>query len=267
MFCSTSESRRHGNPRLLKCRLRNIPQERLVKGLQGLIRISQHIPCRCLAFIHTQVIVAVHQTPCQSREEDAQFKIRHLWILLDDAIFIAVTIQEQQSILLTQRDTCLIENTVVQTYILTLCLRCYLHHLKRLQRDAIRLCKSHHIRNQHRRTRRQSSHRQTSLNHSLNTLRKFKPLLQRILRTPSIITPMMLLHLRRSRDVKIHLTLKRPRSQMHFTIFLYIEPKVHTLVNGKTRHQSMLVIHMCPQRTHPIRRKDMILIFHGRFEN
>ena len=42
-----------------------------------------------------------------------------------------------------------------------------------------------------------------------------------------------------------------------------IKPQIHTLIYRKTSHQSMLMIHMRPQWTNPIRRKNMILIlFH-----
>ena len=125
--------------------LRNISQESLVKLLQWLILIRQHIPCCRLALINPQVVVTVHQTSRQSREEDTDFKFLHLRISLDDAIIITVTVQEQQTILLTQGDTCLVEQTIVQSDILTLRLRSNLHHLERLEHDIISLGKSHYI--------------------------------------------------------------------------------------------------------------------------
>lgn len=38
-----------------------------------------------------------------------------------------------------------------------------------------------------------------------------------------------------------------------------VEPQVDTLINGKTRHQAMLVIDMRTQRAHTVGRKNMIL--------
>jgi hypothetical protein len=40
---------------------------------------------------------------------------------------------------------------------------------------------------------------------------------------------------------------------MHVTISSDIEPEVDTLIDGKARHQSMLVIHMGAQRAHTVR--------------
>ena len=58
---------------------------------------------------------------------------------LDDAPFVAVAVKEQQSVFLSQGDACLVQQSVVQSNILALCLRGNLHHLERLQRDTVGL--------------------------------------------------------------------------------------------------------------------------------
>ena len=265
VFRPTGKSRRHRDTCLLESRLRNIPQKRLVKRLQRLLRIRQHIPRCRLTLKHPQVVVRVHQTSRKAGEEDTDLKRRHLRVPLDDAPIVRVAIQEQQPVLPAQCDARLIQQTIVQTDILALRLRGNLHHLKRLQRDLIRLRKRHHIRDQHGSTRRQATHRQRALNDTRDTPLQLKPLPQSILRTPGIVTPMALLHLRRRIDLKIHYALKGPRLQVHMPLWLGggREPQVHPFIDRKTRHQPMLMIHMRPQGTHPIRRKNMILIcFH-----
>ena len=180
---------------------------------------------------------------------------------LDDTPVVGVAVEEQQTVFPSQCDTSLVEQTVVQTDILALSLRRNLHHLKRLQRDIVRLRKGHHIRYQHRRTRRQSTHRQRALNHALDTTLQFETLLQCILCASGIVAPVALLHLRGGIDLEIHDALKRSRLQMYVAVIRRTPPQIHTFVDSKTRHQSVLVIYVRTQRTYPIRCKNMILIF------
>ena len=66
MLRPTGKPRRHRNTCLLERCLGDITQESLVKRLQGLFRIGQHVPGSRLTLIHTEVIVRVHQRTCQS---------------------------------------------------------------------------------------------------------------------------------------------------------------------------------------------------------
>ena len=208
MFRPTSKPRWHGNPRLLEHRLGDIAQERLIEGLQRLFRIGQHIPRRRLTLKHAEVVVRIHQATGQAREEDADLKVRHILMTLDDAIVVRVAVQEQQPVLLAQCDTRLVEQTIVQPDILALSLRCNLHDLKGLQLDVVRLRKRHDIRDQHCRTRGQTTHRQRALNDARDAAFQFKPLLQRILRPSDIVAPVSLLHLRGGIHIEIHHALK-----------------------------------------------------------
>ena len=70
---------------------------------------------------------------------------------------------------------------------------------------------------------------------------------------------MALAHLRGGIDIKINDTLECLRLEMNVTIIGYIEPQVDTLVDGKARHQSVLVVDMSAQGTHTIRGEDMML--------
>ena len=79
---------------LVECLLGNIPQERLVESLKRLVVVCKHIPRCRLAFIYTQVIVAVHKTTGKSAKEYSDLKRRHIRITFDYAVFIAVAIQK-----------------------------------------------------------------------------------------------------------------------------------------------------------------------------
>ena len=149
MFCPSCEPCRHGNPRLVKCRLRDIPQECLVKRPQRLLGIGQHIPRSRFTFIYPEIIVRIYQTSRQSAEENTNLKVRHVRMPFDDTPVVRVTVQKKQSIFLAKRNTRLIQQTIVQSDILPFRFRRDLHYFKRLQRDIIRLCKCHHIRNEY----------------------------------------------------------------------------------------------------------------------
>ena len=151
MLSTTGKAGRHGNATFLKGSLRDIPKKSLVKCLQRLVGISQHVPRRRLTLIYTQVVVAIYQRAGQSREEDTNFKVRHFRVTLYDAIFIRVAVKKQQAVLLTESDTSLVENAVVQSDILPFRLRSNLHHLHRLQLNVVSLGKRHHVGNKHRR--------------------------------------------------------------------------------------------------------------------
>lgn len=53
-------------------------------------------------------------------KKDAYLEIGHLGMALDDAIVVAVAIEEEQSVFLTKGDAGLIEQTIVETDILAL---------------------------------------------------------------------------------------------------------------------------------------------------
>ena len=148
MLSTAGKASRHCNPSLFECCLGYVTQECLVKRLQGLVGIGEHIPSGSFAFINAEVVVAVYQTSCQAGEEDADFKVWHICVLFKDAVFIGVAIQKQQPVFLAKGDTALVQDAVIQSDILALCLRGYLHYFKRLQCDAIRLGKCHYISNQ-----------------------------------------------------------------------------------------------------------------------
>ena len=61
MLCATGKTCWHGDARLLEGRLGNIAQKGLVKRLEGLFGIGQHIPGGCLALVDAQVVIGVDQ--------------------------------------------------------------------------------------------------------------------------------------------------------------------------------------------------------------
>ena len=152
MLGTTGKAGRHGDACLLERRLGNVAQESLVEGLQGLVSIGQHVPCRRLALIDAQVVVTIDQRTCQPREEDADLEFGHVGVTLDDAPLVGVAVQEQQAVLLAKGDAGLVEQSIIQSYILALSLRGNLHHLEGLQRDVVGLGKSHDVGYEHRST-------------------------------------------------------------------------------------------------------------------
>ena len=81
--------------------------------------VGKHVPCRCLAFEDSQVVVAVDQRTGESGEEDGNLEIGHVGIALDDAVVVAVAVEEEQTVMLSEGDASLVENTIVQSDILT----------------------------------------------------------------------------------------------------------------------------------------------------
>ena len=49
---------------------------------------------------------------------------------------------------------------------------------------------------------------------------------------------------------------------MYMPVIVRRKPKIYSFVNSKTGYQTMLVIHMRPNRTYPIGSENMILIIH-----
>ena len=154
MLSPACKACRHSVFGLLVCLLRNVAQECLVKCLQRLFGVCQHVPCRGLTLIYAEVIVAVNQRACQAREEDSYLKRQVFGFLAlsskwNKTIFVCVTVKEQKVIFLSQGDGGLVQQSVAESYILPLCLRGYLHHLERLQFDAVGLGQCHDVCNEY----------------------------------------------------------------------------------------------------------------------
>lgn len=102
MLCSLCEAQRHHIASALKGVLRYVAEKGLVEGLQGLILICKHIPCRRLAFIDTEIVVGIDEATGESAEEDTYLEVWHLWMAPDDSPLIAVTVEEEQSVLFAE---------------------------------------------------------------------------------------------------------------------------------------------------------------------
>ena len=89
-------------------------------------KVLSHIPSGGLTLIHAQIIIAIDETTRETGEENADLELGHIGMTLDDAPLVTVAIEEEQTIGLAQGDTGLIEQTVVETNILALCLGGYL---------------------------------------------------------------------------------------------------------------------------------------------
>ena len=95
MFGSFGETKRHHIAGVVKRLFGDIAEEGLVKRAKGLILIGQHVPCGRLALKHAQVIVRVHERAREAAEENANLKLRHLRVAIDDAPFVGIAIEEQ----------------------------------------------------------------------------------------------------------------------------------------------------------------------------
>ena len=122
MFGTTGKALRHGDACLIEGGLGDIAEESLVERFQGLVGIGEHVPGCRLTLEYAEVIVAIDQRTGESAEEDADFEGWHIGMATDDAVVVAVAVEEQQAVLLSEGDTSLIEDTVVKADIFPFCL-------------------------------------------------------------------------------------------------------------------------------------------------
>ena len=122
MLSTLSKTQRHDVASLVKLVLWYITQECLVESLQWLILVSKDIPSSRLTFINTQVVVTVYQRASETREEYTNLKLWHIGVLLYQAVVVAIAVKEQQMVFLAQRNTTLVQDTIAQSYIFSLCL-------------------------------------------------------------------------------------------------------------------------------------------------
>ena len=254
-----SKARRHFVAVTLVHALRDIAQEGLVVGLQGHVFIGLDNPSGGLALRDAEVVVAGHQAPGETAEEDAQLEVRHVGRLRDEPILVGLAVEHEQMVLLPQGDASLIQQTIVQADVLPFSLGRNLHDFEGFQADAIGLGKSHHVGDEDGSAAAKSAHRQRSLDDTADAPRELEPLLQRKLRPPRIIAPIPLLHQRRRGDIELHMASKSLAIQNDLAVLPDIEPKVHALINSKPRHQPMLVIHMRAQRADAVGGEDVVL--------
>ena len=253
-----SKARRHFVAMTLVHALRDIAQEGLVVGLQGHVFIGLDNPGGGLAFRNAEVVVAGHKATGQAAEEDAQLEVRHIGRLRDESILVGLAIKHEQMVLLPQGDASLIQQTIVQADVLPFSLGRNPHDFEGFQADAIGLGKSHHISDEDGGAAAEPAHRQRSLDDTADAPRELEPLLQRKLRPPRIIAPIPLLHQRRRGDIELDMPVKSLAIQHDLAVLPHIEPKVHALINGKPRHQPVLVIHMRAQRADAVGGEDVV---------
>ena len=129
-------------------------------------------------------------------------------MLLNYSIIVGITIQEQQSIFLTKSNTTLIEQAIIQSNIFSFSFTGNEYHLKRLEGDAIGLSKSHHVCNENSSRTTQTSHRERTLNDTIDAILKFKALRERIFGSSSIIAPIAFFDLGTCVELKVNDTLK-----------------------------------------------------------
>ena len=95
VLCTAGEAGGHGDAGLVKGGLGDVAQEGLIEGFQGLLGIGEHVPCGGLAFVDTEVVIGIDKASGQTTEEDANLKLWHLGVALDDAPVVAVAIEEE----------------------------------------------------------------------------------------------------------------------------------------------------------------------------
>ena len=126
-----------------------IAKEGLVQRAERHTGIGHHIPCSGFALGHTKIVVAINEAAGETAEDDGKVELRHAGIPANDTILLTVGIEEEQGILLTEGDTRLVKDTVVESYIFALSLTGNLHHLHRGKGDVIGFGKSHDIGDEH----------------------------------------------------------------------------------------------------------------------
>ena len=95
VLCTAGEAGGHGDTGLIEGGLGDIAQEGLIEGFQGLLGIGEHVPSGGLAFVDTEVVIGIDKASGQTTEEDANLKLGHLGMALDDAPVVAVAIEEE----------------------------------------------------------------------------------------------------------------------------------------------------------------------------
>ena len=88
---------------------------------------------------------------------------------------------------------------------------------------------------------------------------RFESLQQRELRPIRAKSPCFLAHQCRRGDIELYMPVKSLAIQHDLAVLPDIEPKVHALINGKPRHQPVLVIHMRAQRADAVGGEDVKL--------
>ena len=257
MFGTACKTGRHGDAGLVEGGLRYVAQEGAVEAAEGLVSIGKHVPRSGLAFTDSQVVVAVDEVARQAREEDANLKVGHLGVSFDDAIFVGVAVEKQQSVFLSQGDAGLVEQSVVQADVLAFCLAGYLGYFKGLKGDAVGFGQGHHIGNQHGCTGRQTADGQRPLQGSLDAMRQFEAFAQGVFGSTGIVAPVLLAHLHRLRDIKLHDAFIVVGLKTHQTVLANLEPEVNAFVDGKACHQSVLVVNMGAKWTNAVGGEDV----------
>ena len=164
-------------------------------------------------------------------------------------------------VFLSQGNAGLVQQTVVETNVLTFRLTRNLHYLEGLQRNAVRLCKGHDISDKDSCTAAETAHRDGAFEGTSNTVFQFKTLLKGKLGTAGVVSPISLLHQRRRSNIKLHMPGECFTVQGNFAAIHHIKPQVYSFINGKAGHQTMLVIYVRTQGAHSIGGEDMVL--HG----
>ena len=162
-------------------------------------------------------------------------------------------------VLLSQGNTSLIQQAVVQANVFPLSFTSNLHHLERSQGNIVRLGKGHHVGDEHGRGRAEATHGQAALDGAGDARFQLKALLERELGTPGIIAPVTLLHQRGCCNIKTHVTRKGFAIELYLGALCYIEPQIYPLVYRKTRDQPMLMVNVRAQRADAIGAENMVL--------
>ena len=253
------ETRRHFVAMALVHRFGHVAQEGLVVGTQRDIFVGLDNPRGRLALGHAEVIVAAHQAAGKSAEEDAQFEVGHILSLGNKPVLVALAVEHQQMVFLTQGNAGLVQQAVVEPDVFPLRLGGDLHHLKRCQRNVVGFSESHHISDENRGAGTQAAHRQRAFDDAVDAVAQLEALLERELGPTGIVAPVALLHQRRRGNIESHIASKSLASQRHPAALNDVEPQVNALVDGKARDNAVLMVNVSTQRADAIGRIDMIL--------
>ena len=236
----------------------DVAQEGLVEGLDRAPFVSQDIPGRCLAFSDTEVEIAPGQVARQAGEEDADLKIWHLRVPADQAVVVRVAVQHQKMVFPAQGDAGLVQDAVLEADVFALRLRGDANHFETGQGDVIRLRESHHIREQDGCARGDAADRERAFEHASDAAFQGETLLEGVFHAAGIVAPVVLADDGRLLDGEVDGAVEREAAQRHAAVIGRRIHEIDAQVDGKARHQAVLVVDVRTQGADAIGAEDVL---------
>ena len=255
---TTGEAGRHAVASLLEGLVGDVAEEGFVEGLEGLVLIGEHVPGCRLALEDAEVVVGVDEGAGEAGEEDADLEIRHLGIALHDAVLLILAVEEEEAVLLAQGDAGLVEEAVVETDILALCLGGYLDNLHGLEFDVVGLGESHDVGDEDSSRTAQAADGKGALDDALDASLELEALAEGVLGATGIVAPVLLAHEGTGTEVEFDLAFVVLGGEADLGVLTDVEPEVDAFVDGKAGDDAMLMVDVCAKGADTIGAEDVI---------